>query len=522
MKRQDHIRTLRDVFCRNLALYPDRPAYIFENKAVSHSDFAERVFRLANCLADLGLRRQDRVAILAQNSPEYLEAYAACETAGYVLVPINYRLSAPEVDYIVKDAQPKVVLYEAEYAGIIEELRFGNPDISEFLCIRGEGSQPFEALMSAAPSDLPRTQPAPDDLAYLIYTSGTTGRPKGAMHDHRGQVSFSQIMASELGILPTDRMVLVMPFYHIGAKCNHLGCSYRGAPIVLMRSYEIDALSEQIERHRVTLAHLAPLMVQDLVALQKKAPRNHSSLRLVEYASGPLAVGPLREAIEIYGQIFMQIYGMTETGMGTVLHAHYHCIDGTEEEVARLASAGQPALGFAIKIVDDNGIDVQAGSIGEILISGPSLMRGYWNNLQATKGALKDGWMRSGDVGSVDREGFLTILDRKKDMIISGGENIYPREVEEALYLHPTVSEVAVIGVPDDRWGESVMAFVVLKAGSATEESDLIEHCRAHIASYKKPKSIQYLDALPRLPNKKIDKKVLREPFWEGRKRKVN
>jgi len=352
--------------------------------------------------------------------------------------------------------------------------------------------------------------------------SSDLGRPKGAMHNHISQVRFGQIMANELGIGPADRMLLVMPFYHIGAKCSHLGCSYRGASIILLRKYDIVTLSRQIAKNRATLAHLAPLMVQDLVMHQKETPRDHSSLRLVEYASGPLAVAPLREAIEIYGPIFLQIYGMTETGMGTVLHPHQHCLEGNDTDLARLASAGQAALHCAIRIVDEDGRDLPVNETGEILIASPTMMQGYWNNEEATRLALKDGWMHSGDVGSLDVEGFLTILDRKKDMIISGGENIYPREVEEALYLHPAVAEVAVIGIPDERWGEAVKAFVVLKNTTQIEERELVEHCRSNIASYKKPKSISFLAELPRLPNKKIDKKALRAPFWDGRTRNVN
>lgn len=522
MQQLYSLATLRDVFDRNLALHPDKTAYIYEDMEVSYREFADSVFRLANALSDLGVRRQDRVAILAQNGPRYLEAYAVCETAAFVLVPINYRLSAGEIDYILKDSQPRVLLYETEYAGIVETLKAGNPGIVSYICIDGEGVKDYEALLAGASPETPRTRPSPEDLTYLIYTSGTTGQPKGAMHDHRGQLSFAQIMASELGIGPVDRMLLVMPFYHIGAKCTHLGCCYRGAPIILMRKYDIAVLSEQLERHRATMTHLAPLMVQDLVSYQKNTSRDHSALRLVEYASGPLAVGPLREAIKTYGQIFLQIYGMTETGMGTVLQPHHHRLDGSDEDNARLASAGQAALHFAIRIVDGEGRDLPAGETGEILIAGSSMMRGYWNNEEATHQALKNGWMHSGDVGSLDHEGFLTILDRKKDMIISGGENIYPREVEEALYLHPVVAEVAVIGIPDDRWGEAVKAFVVLKKGEQIGEDELVEHCRSHIASFKKPKSISFLAELPRLPNKKIDKKALREPFWKGRKRNVN
>jgi acyl-CoA synthetase (AMP-forming)/AMP-acid ligase II len=292
--------------------------------------------------------------------------------------------------------------------------------------------------------------------------------------------------------------------------------------MVLMRKYSAAGVAEELEQNRATLAHLAPLMVQELVAEQQAHPRDHTALRLVQYASGPMPLEPLRRALDVYGPIFMQVYGMTETGLGTILHPRDHCPDGSEAEQRRLQTAGQASPHFAIRVVDDAGRDVSAGEMGEVLISGPSLMQGYWRQDRATADTIRNGWMHTGDIGSLDEDGFLTILDRKKDIIISGGENIYPRDVEEALYRHDGVAEAAVIGVPDERWGEAVKAFVVLRQGATADEAALIEHCRLHIASYKKPKSIEFVAEIPRLPNKKIDKKALRAPFWKGRARNVN
>jgi acyl-CoA synthetase (AMP-forming)/AMP-acid ligase II len=235
-----------------------------------------------------------------------------------------------------------------------------------------------------------------------------------------------------------------------------------------------------------------------------------------------MAVAQLRQAIAAFGPILTQIYGMTESGLGTILHSHQHILDGPPEWVRRLGSAGQEALGYRIRVVRPDGSDCDPEEQGEIWVKGPGVMAGYWNNHPATLDAIEDGWMKSGDIGAFDKDRFLFVLDRKKDMILSGGENIYPREVEEALYAHPAVAEAAVIGVPDSRWGESVKAFVVIAADQTVDEGDLIEHCRKHIASYKKPKSIEFVNALPRLPNKKIDKKQLRAPYWDGRTRQVN
>ena len=235
-----------------------------------------------------------------------------------------------------------------------------------------------------------------------------------------------------------------------------------------------------------------------------------------------MAVAQLRRALATYGPIFMQVYGMTETGLGTVLHPHQHVLDGTPEQTRHLSSAGQAAIGYQVRVVRPDGTDCDPEELGEVLIAGPGVMRGYWNNHPATFEALEGGWMHTGDIGTFDKDNFLYVLDRKKDMIISGGENIYPREVEEAIYHHPDVLEVAVVGMPDDRWGESVKAFVVRKRGTLVTEDEIIAHCRTLIASYKKPKRVVFIEALPRLPNKKIDKKQLRVADWAGRDRQVN
>jgi acyl-CoA synthetase (AMP-forming)/AMP-acid ligase II len=234
-----------------------------------------------------------------------------------------------------------------------------------------------------------------------------------------------------------------------------------------------------------------------------------------------MAVAPLRRAVERYGSIFVQVYGMTEAGGASILHPHDHILDGTPAQVRRLGSAGQAMLGYRVRVARPDGTDCAPEEPGEILVKGPGVMRGYWNNHPASVETLEDGWLHSGDVGFLDADNYLFVIDRKKDMIVSGGENIYPREVEEAIYFHPAVEEVAVIGVPDPRWGEAVKAFVVTKAGAGVTADEIIEHCRKHIASYKKPKSVEFLAELPRLPNKKIDKKQLRAPFWDGQSRHV-
>jgi acyl-CoA synthetase (AMP-forming)/AMP-acid ligase II len=519
------IETLGDIVEVGAAKFGARTALVYNGRAFSFGEQRSRIYRLANALHDMGVRRQHRVAILAQNSNAYVEVYAAGEVSGFITVAINYRLAAAEIEYIVRDSAPSVLIFDAEYAAIARDIRAKYPDIRHFI-ILGEGAldgaDNYEALLAKSSDHSPKTRSRPTDIAYLIYTSGTTGRPKGAMLDHAGQLGFIQMQAIEMSLRSTDTMLLVMPFYHIGAKCNYLMTSFVGANVILHRAYDIAAISADIQRHKITTVHLAPVMVKDLLDLPGFDKSHYASLRLIQYASGPMAVAQLRQAIAAFGPILTQIYGMTESGLATILHSHQHILDGSPEWVRRLGSAGQEALGYRVRVVRPDGSDCDPEEQGEIWVKGPGVMAGYWNNHPATLDAIEDGWMKSGDIGAFDKDRFLFVLDRKKDMILSGGENIYPREVEEALYAHPAVAEAAVIGVPDSRWGESVKAFVVTTADQTVAEADLIEHCRKHIASYKKPKSIEFVSALPRLPNKKIDKKQLRAPYWDGRVRQVN
>jgi acyl-CoA synthetase (AMP-forming)/AMP-acid ligase II len=312
-------------------------------------------------------------------------------------------------------------------------------------------------------------------------------------------------------------MLFVMPLFHIGGKICQLAFHVLGATVFLHRVFDPVAILTQIEQERITTAHFAPIMVRGLLDTPGFKDFKKDSLRAVIYASAPMAVSLLREAIAGFGLIFNQVYGMTECVVGTVLHAHQHLPDGTPAEVARLASAGQPFFDHEVKVARADGSECATGEIGEILIRGPSLMTGYWNNRAASEETLRGGWMHTGDMGYFDEECFLFVADRKKDMIVSGGENIYSREVEEALLTHPAVEHAAVIGVPDARWGESVKACVVLRPGRNTGEAELIEHCRSLIASYKKPRSVDFVAELPRLFNGKVDKKALRAAYWQGR-----
>ena len=517
-------KVLGDVIERNARYFPGKTAVVFEERRVTFAEFAARVRRCANALSSGGLQRQARFAILAQNCLEYFEAVGAAERAGFIAVTLNWRLSAQELAQIVADATPTVLIFEQQFSAQAESLRRQGGSIERFIVIGAatDWAESYDAALAAAPDAAPLTRPEPDDGVYLIYTSGTTGKPKGVLLSQRAILSAAISISWENGVRPSDRMLIVMPLFHIGGKINQLANMVAGATIFLHRTFDPIAILRCIEQERITSAHFAPIMVRGLLDCPDLAHLRKETLRDIQYASAPMSVAQLREAMAAFGPIFTQVYGMTECVVGTILHAHEHRPDGTAAQARRLASAGQPFFDHAIAVVRPDGSDCAPDEIGDILIRGPSLMTGYWNNSAATVEALRDGWMHTGDVGFFDSEAFLFIVDRKKDMIVSGGENIYSREVEEALLTHPAVLQAAVIGVPDSRWGESIKACVVLRPGCAVIADELIQHCRDQIASYKKPRSFDFLTELPRLFNGKVDKKQLRARYWQGQGRQVS
>lgn len=513
---------LRDITIRNAVLYPDHTALIFNDRRISHKEFAARGFRLANALIARGLHPQERVAVLAPNCCEYLEAFCACESANFVIVNLNHRLSARELITIGQDCEPAVLIFHEQFRQLADELIAALPGLRHLICIEGtrEGAADYEDLLRSAPDTPPPVAIRDSDLAYLIYTSGTTGRPKGVMLSHRAVVESARCISHEGGARHSDVMLIVMPMFHIGGRIEQLSFTIVGATIVLHAAFDAGTILRSIAQERVTSAHLAPIMVQRLLDSPELNSLDRSSLRTIHYASAPMPVPTLRRAVSAFGPILTQVYGMTECIVATLLTPEQHILEGSETETRRLGSAGQPFLGCKIRIVRADGSDADIGEIGEILVQGPGVMNGYWNNSTATANVLRDGWFYTGDLGLFDSDRFVFVVDRKKDMIISGGENIYSWEVEEALRSHPAVSEAAVIGVPDPEWGEAVKAFVV--TCTTVSGDDLIAHCRTSIASYKKPKSVEFVEALPRLFNGKIDKKALRASFWGQGARQVS
>jgi acyl-CoA synthetase (AMP-forming)/AMP-acid ligase II len=500
--------SLAGLAARNARLYPDKPAFVMGERTVTFAEHEDRARRLVTGLAARGVGPGARVAILSRNSLEYLDVYAAAETGGLVAAPLNFRLSAGELTGVIERIEPHAVFAHAAYADAIEGVAPGALRVA----LDGPappGWEPLEALL-AADAATPAAAGGEDDVCYLMSTSGTSGRPRAAMLTRRGQWLDALALALEMRLEPADRHLAMMPLFHVGGRAIVLAHTLRGCTVHLHDGFDAAAVADDVERHRITTTQVVPTMIAWLLD-DRLAGRDLASLRLIWYASAPIPGELLRRALERFGPILIQGYGQTESGpLATTLQPAEHEI-GSE----RLASAGRAVPGVDVRIVDERGAELPVGETGEIAIRSPFTMTGYWRGPELTADTLVDGWLRTGDMGRMDERGYVYVVDRKKDMIITGGENVYPREVEEALHGHPAVQEAAVIGVPDDVWGEAVHAIVVPAAETSAEE--LIAFCRERLAHYKCPRTVELREALPRTPSGKVLKRALRSELVGGR-----
>jgi fatty-acyl-CoA synthase len=486
--------------------HPGRDFAVCGERRLRYGEALAESNRLANALCAAGIEKGNRFAYLAKNCIEYPLVFLAASKIGAVPVPLNYRLAPPELAYIANDSGSKLLIARGELVEGIEEVR------SELKSV--------EILVA---QDAP---PRPGWESYEDWVGaqpGTTGRPKGAIVTQRAVIAqFSQqIPAADARA--DDRVLIVAPLYHAAAAITALGSVVLGGTLVIHEDFDPHAVVRSLSEEGITRTTLVPAMIQAcLVFVPDAAERSYDDLRLIVYGASPIAAETLKRAMEVFRCDFAQGYGMTETtAQLTILTPadHRRALAGKPE---LLLSAGRPLPGSEIRIVDEDDRPLPLGTIGEIVGRGPQLMRGYWNLPEASQEALRGGWMHTGDAGSMDAEGYLYIQDRTKDMIVSGGENVYPREIENVLFEHPAVADVAVIGVPDDKWGESVKAIVVLRDGEAADAEEIMEFCRGKLAGYKRPRSVDFVAALPRNASGKVLKKDLREKYWEGRARRVS
>jgi long-chain acyl-CoA synthetase len=512
----------------NARYYPGKRAIVDPPKVFTWKEVNERVNRLAHALIALGCRKGDRVALLTYNSSEYIESIFACAKAGLMYVPLNFRLSPQELEYILRDSSPTTLLFGEDFSHIASNLRSTLPLNYIGIGNRPEWATAYESMIEAgSPAEPPEDLVSEEDPAEIFYTSGTTGLAKGVVHTHRARLEGARTCVIDGELNHDDVYLLNVPaICHAAGWVWVLANAYVGGSIVVsrLRGFDPEIVLKTIQDYSITNLQLVPMTIMEVIAVPGIKKYDCSSLRMIFYATAPMPAGPLKKALNLFGNIFMQPYGLTETGPNvTCLRKKEHTISGLsdDEGARRIKSCGRPCYGVLVKLVDEKGQEVPPHTVGEIAVKSGDVMTGYWNNEEETGKVFKDGWLHTGDLATYDEDYFIYLVDRKKDMIISGGLNIYPAEVERVLYEHPTVSQCAVIGVPDDRWGEAVKAFVVLRPGQETSETELIEFCRQSLASYKKPKSVEFVRELPRNPQGKILKKVLREKYWSERERKI-
>jgi long-chain acyl-CoA synthetase len=489
-------------------------------------EFLDRIQRLAGGMRQLGVAPGDRVAMLALNSDRYLEYFFAVPWAGGVFVPVNTRLAGPEIVYWLNDSSSKVLFVDDNFLEVTAKFRDKFETVEKYVYV-GDGEAPsgmdhYESLIAdnEAVEDAKRCY---DDLAGLFYTGGTTGVSKGVMLSHTNLVSNAAQMAIGMGYDAQVRYLHAGPMFHLADGTNTFGLTMVAASHTFIPSFDPVAVMKAIDAYQINTTLLVPTMVNMVVNHPEVDKHDVSTLRHVLYGASPMPEAVIRRAMEVMPKVkFWQAYGQTEASpLMTLMNPDDIDLDGDTKH--RLRSCGLAAALHEIKILDEDDNEVPRGTVGQICGRGPNVMQGYWNKPELTEETLRNGWLHTGDGGYMDEEGFVYVVDRVKDMIISGGENVYSAEVESAVQAHPAVAECAVIGVPHEKWGEQVHAIVRMKEGEKVTEQEIIDHCHELIANYKCPRSVSFRDEpLPLSGAGKILKTELRKPFWEGQEKQVH
>lgn len=511
-----------------ISLYETKEAVVSGPVRLTYGEFAARIYRLSNVLKKSGISKGDRVAILHNNSHEFLESYFAAAQIGAILNPLNFRLSPAELSFILADSEASILISAPQFMPLIEALErekaplktvFITGHAQENVNLRRFEAVSYEDALAAEREEPPPTSSITDsDIAHLYYTSGTTGRPKGVMLTHKNVCTHALGAIAELGIRDTDVWIHVAPLFHLADAWATFAITWVGGRHVTVPEFKPELVLETMEKEKVTITNMIPTMLNMLVNTPGVKNYDFSSLRVMLSGGAPIAPDVVKRIMETFKCDYIQTYGMTETSpyltLSILKENLLHLPD--EQKFTFKAKTGRPFIGVLLKVVKEDGREVapDGKEVGEIIVKGDIVTPGYWNNPQETTKAIRDGWLYTGDMAVLDAEGYVNIVDRKKDMIITGGENVYSVEVENVLYKHPAVLEAAVIGVPDQKWGEAVKAIVVLKDGHSVTEEELIRFCKDRMAHYKAPKSVDFVDELPKTGSGKIYKKGLKDRYW--------
>ncbi|GAB3281359.1 fatty acid--CoA ligase [Actinocorallia lasiicapitis] len=523
MDHSDPIRTLAESLAAQAAQRPGHPALVCEDRTTDFARLHRESGRTAHALLRAGLTAGSRAAYLGRESEHYYEIVYACARSGIVLVPVNWRLTGVEVDHVLRDSGSELLFVEREYERLAEQVQPSLPGLKHIVRIDGaeERAAGFAAWKEGTPEEAPTHTPLPADPVVQIYTSGTTGLPKGVVLPNISFFLFAEAMQGGLGWMdwrPDDKSLVSLPGFQIAGLSWTVQCLHAGITNVVMRMFVSETALNLIASAGITTTFVAPSMLQMLLDEPRATPEAFRSLRKVAYGGSPISDALLGRCLDVIGCEFLQIYAGTETGnVATCLPPKDH-VPGSP----LLKSAGLPCPYVELRIVGPDGTDCPTGQIGEIVLRTPAAMLEYWNLPDATSATLVDGWLRTGDAGHVDADGYLFIGDRIKDMVIIGGQNIYPVEIENALCRHPDIDDAAVFGVPDTRWGEALHACIVVREGATPKNRELMVFLRGHLADFKIPERYEQVEALPRNPAGKVMRRTLRDRFWQELDRKVN
>jgi acyl-CoA synthetase (AMP-forming)/AMP-acid ligase II len=521
------IGTYADIIYRNALLYPEEEAFIYKSERITFRGFNERVNSLIHALSSIAVKKGDVLGILSWNCMEYVDIYGAAMKGGFIASPFNPRLQVDELDYIINYSEANTLFVGPELVDIANSLRPRIPKVKNFVSLEGPSQEMIfhQDLLSTYSSEEPDVKVKEDDPVFIFYTSGTTGIPRGALYSQGRAMDDTRRFPVALSLEHGDKHIQIMPLFHVGGTKNFWGYFFVGGSNVIMsqRSFDPVATLKIVQDEKATDIHIVPTHLAAFLSLPDVDRYDLSSLKRMFYAASPMPLELLKKGMEKWGPIFVQFYGATEDGPNvTMLSKQQHLVlDKSPEEQKVLISAGFPHIGVHVRIVNDQENDVEPGEVGEIIVQSKAVMQEWWHKPEETFETMVNGWVHTGDMGRYDDKGYIYIIDRKRDMIVSGGENIYPREIEEIFYQHPAVKEVAIIGIPDDYWVERVHAVVVLKEGTSATSEELIDFCKRRIARFKAPKSIEFADLLPKTPSGKILKRELREKYWAGMERRV-
>jgi fatty-acyl-CoA synthase len=522
---------LADTLRKACQFFPRKEAIICGKRRWTYQEFFARLSRFSDYLKGIGIEKGDRVAILHPNCHCFLEVYYAIALRGAAAVPLNYRLSAGEIAVIMNDAGVKALIADPRFSQTVAQIRAELPTVEKIIWTGDtesalqDGGQDlrYEEIVAGVSAPVSAVDVSEADIAQIYYTSGTTGRPKGVMLTHKNVTVHALGTIAELQLTDRDVWLHAAPLFHLADAWATWAITWVGGTHVLVSDFDPPAVLGAMEKEKVTLTNLIPTMLNMLVNYAGVKDYDYRHLRVLLSGGAPIAPEVVRRIVETFQCDYIQTYGMTETSPYLTLSLlKAHLLQRSREEQMRFKSkTGREFIAVELKVVTDEGREIRRDEkeVGEIIVRGDTVTPGYWQLPEETARAIKNGWLYTGDMAVMDEEGYVTIVDRRKDMIVTGGENVYSTEVENALYLHPTVLECAVVGVPDDKWGEAVQAIVVLKPAAETTEEELISFCKARIARYKAPKFIVFIDALPKTGSGKIEKKVLRDKYKPGDKK---